>query len=119
MIAVESQRDKQKLRTKIDKSVYTKRFGGNIIIEYLKYIAIQAKEASRSAGAQSVTVNATGCRFNPHSKKRNIYFNLYFHFFALVSRQCASLSSKFEPSEFGGKWGTVCLNNRFPLPFAR
>ena len=37
-------------------------------------------EVSRGAGAQSVTVNATGCGFDPHSKERNIYFNLYFHF---------------------------------------
>ena len=41
-------------------------------------------EASRSAGAQSATVNATGCGFDPHSRKLNIYLNLYFHFFALV-----------------------------------
>ena len=30
-----------------------------------------------SAEEQSVTVNATGCGFNPHSKKLNIYLNLY------------------------------------------
>ena len=43
-------------------------------------------EASRGAGAQSVTVNATCCGFDPHSKKLNISLNLYFNFFALVSR---------------------------------
>ena len=45
-------------------------------------------EASRdTTGAQSVTVNATACGFDPHSRKLNIYLNLYFHFFALVSKQ--------------------------------
>ena len=42
-------------------------------------------ETSRGAGAQSVTVKSTGCRFDPHSRRLNIYLNLYFHFFALVS----------------------------------
>ena len=32
-------------------------------------------------------VNVTGCGFDPHSSKSNIYLNLYFHFFALLSRQ--------------------------------
>ena len=43
----------------------------------------------------------------------------YFHFFALVSRQSAALSSATQhtmPPELGGKWGTECLNTRFPLP---
>ena len=41
--------------------------------------------------------------------------NLYFHFFALVSRQNAALSSATQfamPPEFGRKWGTECLNIR-------
>ena len=45
--------------------------------------------------------------------------NLYFHFFALVSRQSAALSSAAQhamPPEFGKKWGTECVNTRFPLP---
>ena len=29
-------------------------------------------EASRGRGAQGVTVNGTGCRFNSHSRIRNI-----------------------------------------------
>ena len=41
-------------------------------------------EASRGAGAQSVTVKPTGCGFDPHSRRWNIYLNLYFHFFALI-----------------------------------
>ena len=63
-------------------------------------------EASRGAGAQSVAVNATGCGFDSHSKKLNIYLNLYFRFFTLVSRQRAALSSGTQhamPPEFGGR----------------
>ena len=53
-------------------------------------------EASRGAGAQNVTVNPTGCGFDPHSWRCNSYLNLYFHFFVLVSRQSAALSSATE-----------------------
>ena len=45
---------------------------------------------------------------------------LYFHFFALVSRQSAALSSATQhamPPEFGRKWGTECLNTRFPSAY--
>ena len=73
-------------------------------------------EASRGAGALIVTVKSTGCRFDPHSRKWNIYLLLYFHFFALVYTQSAALSSATQhvmPPEFGGKWGTECLNTRF------
>ena len=49
--------------------------------------------ASRGAGAQSVTVKPTGCGFDPHSRRCNIYLILYFHYFALVSMQSAALSS--------------------------
>ena len=44
---------------------------------------------------------------------------LYFHIFALVSRQSAALSSATQHAmlpEIGGKWETECLNTRFPLP---
>ena len=78
-----------------------------------------SKTASRGAAAQSVTVKPTGCGFDPHSRRWNIYLNLYFHFFALVSRLSAALSSATQhatPPEFGRKWGTECLNTRFPLP---
>ena len=54
---------------------------GNLII-IRKYLFL-FYEASRDAEAQSVTVNATGCGFDLRSRKRN----LYFHFFALVTRQ--------------------------------
>ena len=49
--------------------------------------------------------------------KRGNY--LYYHFLDLVSRQSTSLSFAIQhlrPPEFGDKWGTECLNNRFPLP---
>ena len=49
-------------------------------------------EVSRGAGAQGVTVKSIGCGFDSHLKKWNIYFNLYFHFFAVLSRQSAALS---------------------------
>ena len=45
------------------------------------------------AVAQSVTVKPTGCGFDLHSRRWNIYLNLYFHFFALVSRTSAALNS--------------------------
>ena len=44
-------------------------------------------ETSRGTVAQSVTVKPTGCEFDPHSRRCNIYLNLYFPFFALVSKQ--------------------------------
>ena len=43
-----------------------------------------------------MTAKSTGSGFDPssnESRTRNIYLNLYFHFFALVSRQSAALSS--------------------------
>ena len=46
-----------------------------------------AMETSRGTEAQSVSVESTGCEFDPHSRKWNIYLHLHFHFFALVSRQ--------------------------------
>ena len=88
----------------------------NIII----HIYNEIKEARRGVDAQSVVVKSTGCGFDPHSRKWNIYLNLYFHFFALsLSRQSAAMSSATQhtmPPKFGGKWGTACLNTGFPLP---
>ena len=79
----------------------------------------ETSRGQRGAGAQSVTVKQTGCGLDPHSRRWNIYLNLYFHFFALVSSRSAALSSATQhamPPEFGRKWGTECLNARFPLP---
>ena len=81
-------------------------------------IVIFILEASRGAGAQSETIKLSGCGFDPHSRKWNIYLRLCFHFFALVSRQSAALSFATQhamPPELGGKWGTECLNTKFLL----
>ena len=70
------------------------------------------------AQGHKVCIKPTGCGFDPHSRRLNIYLNLYFHFFALVSRQSAVLGSATQhamPPEFSRKWQTECLNTRFPL----
>ena len=54
---------------------------------------IREYEANRGAVARSVTVKSTGCGFDPHSRRWSIYLNVYFHFFALVTRLSAALSS--------------------------
>ena len=69
-------------------------------------------EGSRGSGAESMIVSATGCEFDPHSRKCNVYLNLYFHFFALKSRLIAALNSATQhavPRESGGKSRTECL----------
>ena len=89
-----------------------------IHIFILLFILLRPVQAS-GAAARSVTAKPTGCGFNSHSRRWNIYLNLYFHVFALVSRLSAMLSSATQhamPPEFGRKWGTECLNRRFPLP---
>ena len=89
------------------------------LFQLIVLLNFKVKEACRGARAQSVTVEPTGCEFYPHSRRCNFYLKLYFHFFALVSRQSAALSSATQhtiPPEFGRKWGTECLNTRFPLP---
>ena len=72
-----------------------------------------------------VTIKPIGCGTTTGSveeplwRKLNIYLNLYFHFFAFVSRQSAALSSAPQHAmtpEIGGKCGTECLNTRLPLP---
>ena len=83
----------------------------------LEFNSISSFFTSFNKEAQSVTVKSTGCGFDPHSRKWNIYLYFYFHL-ALVSRQSAALSSATQhamPAELGGKWGTECLNTRFPL----
>ena len=75
---------------------------------------------SRAAAAQSVTVNLLVVGSIPtRGDEIFTYLNLYFHFFALVSRQSAALNSATQhimPPEFGRKWRTVCFIIRFPLP---
>ena len=73
---------------------------------------------SRRRG-KKMTVKWTGCGFDPHSRKWNTYLHLYFDFFVLVSRQSAVLSSATQHvmlPDYGGKWGSECLNTKFPLP---
>ena len=56
--------------------------------------------------------------FRSSLEEMKYLLKLYFYFFALVSRQSAAVSSETQhamPSEFGRKWGTECLNTRFPL----
>ena len=75
-------------------------------------------EASRGAAARSVTLKPTDCGFDPHSRRWNIYSNLYFSFLALVSRLSAVLSSATQHAmspEFSKKWGSDCLNTTFIL----
>ena len=49
-------------------------------------------EARRGSDAQVLTVKVTGCGFDPHSLKLNVYLNFYFNF-ALMLRQSAALKS--------------------------
>ena len=73
-----------------------------VCLYLLIYVCVLC-DASRGAGAQSVTVKSTGCGFDPHSRRLCIYLNVYFHFFALVSRTSAALSSAAQhamPPEF-------------------
>ena len=54
---------------------------------------------------------------SPLEETKNIYFYVYFHIFALVSKLCAALNSATQALhlELGGKWKTECLATRFPL----
>ena len=71
-------------------------------------------EASRGAGAQNMPANATGCGFDPSSRKYLLKF--IFPFYVLVSSAALSCAThQAMPPEFGGKYGTECLNTRFSL----
>ena len=56
----------------------------NIILSFLILFLLFIKkgpiEASRGAATRRVTAKSTGCGFDPHSRRWNIYLNLYFHF---------------------------------------
>ena len=80
---------------------------------------ITCENKLRGRGAQSVTVNSIGCGFHPLLRKLNIYLYLYFHFFALVSRQSAALIFATQHAmlpELCRQWGTECLYIRFRMP---
>ena len=54
------------------------------------------------------------CRSDPYSRKSNIYLNVYFHFFVLVSGQSVALSSAAPHtmlSEFDRKWSDLTLGS--------
>ena len=85
---------------------------------YVLYLTTIGVAASRGAVARNVTVKLTGCVFDPRSRRWHIYLNLHFHFFALVSRLSAALSSATQHAispELGKQWGTECFITRFPL----
>ena len=65
------------------------------------------------AGTQSVTLNETGCGFSLEEMK----YLFIFPFSSLWSSQRAALSSATQHAMLSkfGKWGTGCLNPRFPL----
>ena len=64
-------------------------------------------------------VKPNGCGFESPLEEMKYLLKFIFLFFALVSRQSAALSSATQyamPPESSRKWGTECLNTRFPLP---
>ena len=82
------------------------------------YIILEL-EASRGAGAQMVPVNrlVVGSIL---TRGDEIFIYIYIFISSLWCRgESAALSSATQhamPPEIGGKWGTECLNTKFPLP---
>ena len=74
----------------------------------------EASQASRGSGAPCAC-KLTGCGFDPYSRRGNIYLHLYFHFFALMSRGKRGVEFRHSTRNASRKWGTECLNTRFPL----
>ena len=69
-------------------------------------------------GCKCVNGNATGCGFEEMKYMFKFIFSFLLRSLVLVLRQSAALSSATQhvmPREFGGKWGSECLNNRLPL----
>ena len=54
--------------------------------------------------------NATGYGFNSHLRKIFIFLRS-----GIEGKRGVEFRHSMPP-EFGGKWGTECLNTRFPLP---
>ena len=66
-------------------------------------------------GHQFVTVSSTGCGFNPHSRKLNVYLNFYFYFCCGVEAKSGvqfrdSICNAFK---IHSENGTECLNTSF------
>ena len=60
-----------------------------------------------------MTVKSTGCRFHAHSRKSNIYISISSLWSAVEFHHSTRNASRIQNFE---KWGTVCVNTRFPLP---
>ena len=65
--------------------------------------------------SRPVTVKPTGYGFDSQWRRENIYLNLFFTGFE-AKRGGEFCHSTHNASRIGRKWGTVCLNTRFPLP---
>ena len=76
-------------------------------------------EANRGAGAQSLPVNRLVVGSIP-TRGEEIFIYVYIFISSLWCRGgSAALSSATQhamPPEIGRKWGTECLNTRFPYP---
>ena len=76
-------------------------------------------EASRGAGAQSVTVKSTGSGVRSPLEEVKYLFKFIFPFLRSSVEQSAALNSSIQlkiPPELVRKSGTECLNTRLPLP---
>ena len=91
-------------------------------IKILHCINLQAWFFSSISVSQGVTIKSTGCGFDLHSRKFNIYLNVYFHFFALESRRWIPLLNTkcLQNSAESGERSVLILSHttphRFPLP---
>ena len=71
----------------------TSTLGNDLFYYIFFYYFIYITEASRGPTAQGVTVKPTVlcCGFDPHSRRLNIYLNLYFHFSGV---HCSGVEAK-------------------------
>ena len=76
----------------------------------LKLLIFCGVKASRGAGAQSVTVNATISGFDPHSKKGNIYlikFNIKFPFLRFGVEAKHAVEFRHSTRNVSGIWKKI------------
>ena len=103
--------------TEFEPANFSRVENGNSCIMFLTD-RIFLTEASRGAGAQSVPVNRPIVGSIP-TRGDEIFIYIYIFISSLWCRgESASLSFATHhamPPEIGGKWGTECLNTRFPL----